>query len=108
MDAAALAGTGVGLQFLAQAFDALAAKVRAGTPAASVSRAAEFMCLPRVIDRPMPKNSTPNFAFFMRSIVAGSKPARSACWMKASHSAAGKTCGSRWMPWPKLFGFSMG
>ena len=25
------------------------------------------MCLPRVIDRPMPKNSTPNRAFFMRS-----------------------------------------
>ena len=36
--------------------------VKAFISAASVSTAAEFMCLPRVIDRPMPKNSTPNLA----------------------------------------------
>ena len=34
---------------------------------ASVRAAAEFMCFPRVIERPMPKNSTPNRAFFIRS-----------------------------------------
>ena len=36
--------------------------VKAFNSAASVSAAAEFMCLPRVIDRPMPKNSTPKRA----------------------------------------------
>ena len=39
--------------------------VKAFSSAASVSSAAEFMCLPRVIDRPMPKNSTPKRAFFI-------------------------------------------
>ena len=40
--------------------------VKAFISAASVSSAALFMCLPRVIDRPMPKNKQPNFAVFMR------------------------------------------
>ncbi len=41
--------------------------VNAFSSATSVRTAAEFMCLPRVIDRPMPKKSTPNRARFMRS-----------------------------------------
>ena len=31
---------------------------------------AEFMCLPRVIDRPMPKKITPNLARFIRSAMS--------------------------------------
>ena len=34
--------------------------------AAILTLAAEFMCLPRVIDSPMPKNSTPKRALFIR------------------------------------------
>ena len=41
--------------------------VKAFSSAASVRTAAEFMCLPRVIDRPMPKKITPKRAFFIRS-----------------------------------------
>ena len=41
--------------------------VKAFSSVASVRTAAEFMCFPRVIDRPMPKNRTPNRARFIRS-----------------------------------------
>ncbi len=41
--------------------------VNAFISAASVSTDAEFMCLPRVIDRPIPKKMTPNLQRFIRS-----------------------------------------
>ena len=41
--------------------------VKAFISAASVRMPAEFMCLPRVIERPMPKKITPNLARFIRS-----------------------------------------
>ena len=40
--------------------------VKAFSSAAKVNRAAEFMCFPRVIDNPIPKNIAPNFADFIR------------------------------------------
>ena len=52
--------------------------VKAFISAAMFRMPAEFMCLPRVIDRPMPKKMTPNFAFFIRStrslIVSSDSP----------------------------------
>ena len=44
--------------------------VKAFISAASVRMPAEFMCLPRVIDRPMPKKMTPNLARFIRSTMS--------------------------------------
>ena len=38
--------------------------VKAFNSAARVNKAAEFMCLPRVMDNPMPKKNTPNFAVY--------------------------------------------
>src|SRR5437867_1035187 len=51
--------------------------VKAFSSAASVRTAAEFMCFPRVIETPIPKNSTPNRARFIRS-------ARSCSWSSVS------------------------
>ena len=52
--------------------------VKAFISAAMFRMPAEFMCLPRVIDRPMPKKMTPNLARFIRStmslIVSSDRP----------------------------------
>ena len=83
--------------------------VKAFISAASVSRAALFMCLPRVIDRPMPKKKQPNLHDFMRWIRSSSvsrvRPVSAicsspTCWpltiarriVISSKSLPGRTC----------------
>ena len=83
--------------------------VKAFISAASVSSAALFMCLPRVIDRPMPKKMQPNLARFMRSMRSSSgsrvRPVSAicsspTCWpltiarriVISSKSLPGRTC----------------
>ena len=44
--------------------------VKAFISAAMFRMPAEFMCLPRVIDRPMPKKMTPNLARFIRATMS--------------------------------------